>query len=106
MELYNIYCDFWEGMKEICVGVCLNDYTWLEIYGKEKWFVQKDQVKKKKKWKKEEEVEEVEVEVQFELYCVKLVKLMLFEKKNCAILIFKNYFVPYISFLHIKPLTL
>ena len=50
MKLYNIYCGFWEGMKEISVGVCLNDYTWLEIW-KKKWIVQKDQVKKKKKRK-------------------------------------------------------
>ena len=48
MELCNIYCGFWEGMKEISVGVYLNDYIWLEIYGKEKWIVQKDQVKKNK----------------------------------------------------------
>ena len=35
-------------MKEISVGVCLNEYTWLEIWEKkEKWIVQKDQVKKK-----------------------------------------------------------
>ena len=48
MELYNIYCGFWEGMKKISVGVCLNDYTWLKIWEKkEKWIVQKDQVKKK-----------------------------------------------------------
>ena len=32
------------------------------------------------------------VEVQFELYCVKLVELILFEKKNCALLVFRNYF--------------
>ena len=48
MEHYNIYCDFWEGMKEISVGVYLNEYTWLEICEKEKWIVQKDQVKRKK----------------------------------------------------------
>ena len=52
--------------------------------------------KKKKKMKKERK----EVEVQFKLYCVKLVELVLFEKKNCAPLVFRNYFVPYISFLH------
>ena len=34
-------------MKEISVGVCLNEYTWLEIWEKEKWIVQKNQVKKK-----------------------------------------------------------
>ena len=39
---------FLEGMKEISVGVCLNEYTWLEICEKEKWIVQKDQVKRKK----------------------------------------------------------
>ena len=47
MELCDIYCGFWEGMKEISVGVCQNEYTWLEIWEKkEKWIVQKDQVKK------------------------------------------------------------
>ena len=77
MELYNIYCGFWEGMKEISVGVCLNEYKWLEIWEKkEKWIVQKDQVKKKieKKWswtkaKRKKNEERKEVEVQFELYC-------------------------------------
>ena len=41
-------------MKEISVGVCLNEYTWLEIWDKKKkkWIVQKDQVKKKKILKK------------------------------------------------------
>ena len=48
----------------------------------------------------EKEKERKEVEVQFELYCVKLVELMMFEKENYAPLVFKNYFVPYISFLH------
>ena len=59
--------------------------------------------KKRKKWsrtKKRRKEVEVEVEVQFELYCVKLVELMIFEKKNYAPLVFRNYFVPYISFLH------
>ena len=55
-----------------------------------------EQKQKEKKMKKERK----EVEVQFELYCVKLVELVLFEKKNCAPLVFRNYFVPYISFLH------
>ena len=75
MELCDIYYGFWEGMKEISVGVCLNDYTWLEIYEKEKWIVQKDQVKKngleqkqKKKMKKKmKKKKRKEVEVQFEL---------------------------------------
>ena len=40
---------FWEGIKEISVGVCLNEYTWLEICEKEKWIVQKDQGKRKEK---------------------------------------------------------
>ena len=77
----------------------------MNIHGwkfKKKWIVQKDQVKKKmvlSKRKKNGEKKE-EVEVQFELYCVKLVELMLFEKKNCAPLVFRNYFVPYISFIH------
>ena len=113
MEIYNIYCGFWEGMKEISVGVCLNDYTWLEIWEKkEKWIVQKDQVKKSKKKmvlksKKKKNEERKEVEVQFELYCVKLVELVLFEKKNCAPLVFRNYIVPdiYLFFI-VNPLTL
>ena len=54
-----------------------------------------EQKQKKKKWKKKREVE-----VQFELYCVKLVELVLFEKRNCAPLVFRNYFVRPISFLH------
>ena len=32
-----------------CGGNCLNEYTWLKICEKEKWIVQKDQVKKKLK---------------------------------------------------------
>ena len=48
MELCDIYCGFWEGIKEISVGVCLNEYTLLEIWEKEKWIVQKDQLKRKK----------------------------------------------------------
>ena len=79
-------------MKEISVGVCLNEYTWLEIWEKkEKWIVQKDQVKKKseKKWswtkaKRKKNEERKEVVVQFEFYCVKLVELVLFEKKLCS----------------------
>ena len=56
---------------------------------KEKWIFQKDQVKKKlkknmvlNKSKKKKNEERKEVEVQFELYCVKLVELMIFEKKK------------------------
>ena len=41
-----------------------------------------------------------EVEMQLELCCVKSVELMIFEKKNYTPLVFRNYFVPYISFLH------
>ena len=71
-------------MKEISVGVCLNEYTWLEIWENEKWIVQKDQKwkKMKKKGLERKKIEErKDVEVQFELYCVKLVELMLFERK-------------------------
>ena len=57
---------------------------------------EKRKKKKEKKWNEERK----EVEVQVELYCVNLVELVLFEKKNCAPLVFKNYFVLYISFLH------
>ena len=70
---------------------------------KKKWSWTK--AKRKKKERKEVEVE-VEVEVQFELYCVKLVELVLFEKKNYAPLVFRNYFVLYISFFIVNPLTL
>ena len=61
-----------------------------------------DQVKKKSKKKDglEKKRNRKEVEVQFELYYVKLVELVLFEKKNCAPLVFRNYFVSFISFLH------
>ena len=45
-----------------------------------------EQKQKEKKWNEERK----EVEVQFELYCVKLVELILFEKKNCAPLVFRN----------------
>ena len=107
MELCDIYFGFWEGMKKISVRVCLNEYTWLEICEKEKWIVQEKTKWKKKlkkngleKKKKKKFEERKEVEVQFELYCVKLVELVLFEKKNCAPLVFRNYFVPYIYFLH------
>ena len=62
-------------------------------------------LEQKQKGKKNEERKEVEV--QFELYCVKLVELVLFEKKNCAPLVFRNYIVPYIYlFFIVKPLTL
>ena len=96
MELCDIYCGFGERMKEISVGVCLNEYTWLEICEKEKWIVQKDQVKRKKNGL--EKKKRKEVEMQFELCCVKLVELMIFKKKNYTPLIFRNYFVPYIYF--------
>ena len=46
MELRDINCGFWEGIKEISVRVCLNKYTWFKICGKKKLIVQKDQMKK------------------------------------------------------------
>ena len=49
MELYNIYCGFLEGMKEISVGVCLNKYTWWKFEGK-KVDCLKRPSEKKKKW--------------------------------------------------------
>ena len=58
---------------------------------------EKNGLEQKQKEKKNEERKEVVV--QFEFYCVKLVELVLFEK-NCAPLVFRNYFVLYISFLH------
>ena len=62
---------------------------------KRKWIVQKDQVKKKKRKEKgleqkKKNEKEKKIEVQFELYCVKLVELILFEKKKCAPLVFRN----------------
>ena len=74
-------------------------------FEKKKWIVQKDQVKKKKRKEKgleqkKKNEKEKKIEMQFELYYVKLVELVLFEKKNCAPLVFRNYFVPFISFLH------
>ena len=73
----HIYCGFWERMKEISVG---GVPKWLYMVGnlrKKKWIVQE-----KTKWKKERKRNRKEVEVQFELYYVKLVELMIFEKKK------------------------
>ena len=60
-------------------------------------YSKKDQVKKKSKKKmvlkknvRKKNEERKEVVVQFEFYCVKLVELVLFEKKNCAPLVFRN----------------
>ena len=97
--------------------MCLNDYTWLEIWKKkkvdcskrpsEKWkkkFEKKYGLEQKQKEKNEERKEVV---VQFELYYVKLVELVLFEEKNCVPLVFRNYIVPYIYlFFIVNPLTL
>ena len=60
MELYNIYCCFWEGMKEISVGVCLNDYKWLEIWKKNGLFKKRPSEKKnlKKKYGLEQKQKE------------------------------------------------
>ena len=70
----------------------------------EKKNLKKKMVLDKSKKKKNEERKVV---VQFEFYCVKLVELVLFEKKNCAPLVFRNYIVPYIYlFFIVKPLTL
>ena len=107
---YNIYCGFFgRNEKNKCGGVP----KWLYMVGnlkkksglfkKTKWkknFEKKnglEQKQKEKKWNEERK----EVEVQFELYCVKLVELVLFEKKNCAPLVFRNNLcLIYISFLH------
>ena len=59
---------------------------------------EKEKEKRKGSWKKMKKKKKIEV--QFEFYYVKLVELVLFEKKNCAPLVFRNYFVPYIYFLH------
>ena len=50
MELCNIYCGFWERMKEISVGLCINEYTWLKIWEKKK--KKKSGLFKKTKWKR------------------------------------------------------
>ena len=61
MELCDIYYGFWEGMKEISVGVCLNDYTWLEIWKKKKVDCserpsEKEKKKRKGSWTKEKKM--------------------------------------------------
>ena len=61
---------------------------------------EKEKEKRKGSWTKEKKWKRKKMEVQFEFYYVKLVELVLFEKKNCAPLVFRNYFVPFISFLH------
>ena len=93
--------------------MCLNDYTCLKICEKEKWIVQKDQVKRKKDLEQKKKMKKNDKKKREKKYKCNLsfivkncVELLLFEKKNCATLVFRNYFVPYISFLHIKPLTL
>ena len=84
MELYNIYCGFWEGMKEISVG---GVPKWIYIVGnlkkKEKVDCSKrpSEKEKEKKWSWTK-AKEKKIEVQFELYYVKLVELMIFEKKK------------------------
>ena len=65
------------------------------LFKKTKWKVKKKIWKKKygleQKQKEKNEERKKKVEVQFELYCVKLVELMIFEKKkNCAPLVFRN----------------
>ena len=94
MELYNIYCGFFlERMKKNkCGGVP----KWLYMVGNLKNKVdcskrpsgkinlKKNDLKQKQKEKKIEERKEVEV--QFELYCVKLVELVLIEKKKKIVL--------------------
>ena len=47
MELYNIYCGFWEGMKEISVG---GVPKWIYIVGNLK--KRKSGLFKKTKWKR------------------------------------------------------
>ena len=73
-------------MKEISVEVCLNDYTWLEICEKKMDCLKRPSKKKLKKngleqKQKKKNREKKEVEVQFELYFVKFVEFMIFEKK-------------------------
>ena len=71
------------------------------LFKKTKWKKNDlEQKQKKRKKKKKKNEERKKVEVQFELYCVKLVELMLLENKNYAPLVFRNYFVLYIFFLH------
>ena len=80
------------------------------LFKKTKWKknLEKNTLEQKQKEKNEERKK---VEVQFELYCVKLVELMIFEKKkNCAPLVFRNtlcliYIYIYLFFI-VKPLTL
>ena len=61
----------------------MNIHSWK--FEKKKCIVQKDQVKKnglEQKQKKKNDEKEKKIEVQFELYYVKLVELMIFEKKK------------------------
>ena len=100
MELCDIYCGFWEGMKEISVGVCLNEYTWLEIWEKEKLIVQKDQVKKNDLEQKKKNGEKKSRSAIWALLC-KVSRIGIIWKKNYAPLVFRNYIVLiYIFFLH------
>ena len=94
MELCDIYCDFWERMKEISVGVCLNNYTWLEIWEKEKWIVQKDQVKKNGLEQKQKKKMEKKRRRSRNAIWVVLCKVSgiddMWKEKNCAPLVYRN----------------
>ena len=95
MELYNIYCGFWEGMKKNkCGGVP----KWLYMVGnlkkKKRWIVQKDQVKsekkiwtkaKRKKWRKKKSRSVI-----WALLCKVSGIDDIWKEKNCAPLVFRN----------------
>ena len=84
-------------MKEISVGVCLNDYTWLKIW-KIKWIVQKDQVKKKfekkngleQKQKEKNEERKKSRSAIWALLCKVSGIDYIWKEKNCAPLVFRN----------------
>ena len=94
MELYSIYCGFWEGMKEISVGVCLNEYTWLEIWGKKNGLLKKAKWKKmilnKSKRKKNDEKEKKNRSAIWALLCKVSGIDDIWKVKNCAPLVFRN----------------
>ena len=66
--------------------MCLNEHTWLEIWEKKRKVDCSKRPSEKKNGleqkQKEKNEERKKVEVQFELYCVKLVELMVLFEKN------------------------
>ena len=79
----------------------MNIHGWK--FEKKKLIVQKDQEKKWKQkwsWTKEKKNEEKESKSAIWALLCKVSEIDVIWEKNYAPLIFRNYFVPYISFLH------